>query len=235
MNERGGGHGLVVRPLGTVESPFQSKFGVPRQSGMATRVRSFIRLDGPWRDAMAGLESVSHVWILFWFHLAPSGRMATRARPPRLGGNKRLGVFATRSTHRPNPLGLSLVEVESVAPEGLHVLGLDVLNGTPVLDIKPYLPWVESPLNASNGVSPAPPLRSEVQWSRRAARSLAELCDGEANELRRLVDDLLQFDARPAYHDHPDRLYSVEIDRMRLEWRYPAQQLVELVDIKRLD
>ena len=134
----------TFKPIGYLESPFKEKFGIPRQAGLAPEARAVVRLDPAMRDGLQGLEGFSHVWILFVFHGHENDDGKLLVRPPRLGGTRKMGVFATRSPHRPNPIGLSLVRLEGVEPDesspAIHVSGVDFLDGTPVLDIKPYLP-----------------------------------------------------------------------------------------------
>ncbi|MEM6987811.1 MAG: tRNA (N6-threonylcarbamoyladenosine(37)-N6)-methyltransferase TrmO [Pseudomonadota bacterium] len=222
---------FAFEPIATVESPFQSKFAVPRQSGLATEVSAFVRVDPVWRDALVGLEAVSHVWLVFVFNRVDQSRSATRTRPPRLGGNTRLGVFATRSTHRPNPIGLSLARVDAIEPDGLRVRGVDLLHGTPVLDIKPYVPWADRCDTAVNTLSPAPPPRCAVHWSAHALSRLATLGADRQVSVRALLEDVLQFEARPAYHSDPNRQYGTELAELEVRWRYPTAQSVEVLDL----
>ena len=144
-----------------------------------------------------------------------------------------MGVFATRSTHRPNPLGLSLLKVLERFDDGLLLGGGDMLDGTPVLDIKPYLPWCESVPHACNAVAPAAPVRWAVHWSEAAVEALADWPAGQRNALRQQVDELLALDARPAYQQDSARVYVTEFERWQLRWRY-VEQSVELISLARL-
>ncbi len=136
-------------PIGIVRSCFREKFGIPRQPGLAPAARATLELLPPHNQpaAVRGLEDFSHVWLVFVFHGVPASRWQPTVRPPRLGGNRRLGVFATRSPFRPNPIGLSVVALDRIVTGqgrvALHLSGVDVLDGTPVLDIKPYLPYAD--------------------------------------------------------------------------------------------
>jgi len=132
----------TVSPIGIVHSCFKEKFAIPRQPQLAPAARGVLELLPPFDqgDAVAGLEQVSHVWLLFLFHQALEDKPRLKVRPPRLGGNKTMGVFATRATHRPNGIGQSVVRLEAVEPGRLLLSGIDLLDGTPVLDIKPYVP-----------------------------------------------------------------------------------------------
>ncbi len=132
----------TVVPVGIVHSCFKEKFAIPRQPQLAPAARGVLELLPPFDqgDAVEGLEQVSHVWLLFLFHQALEEKPRLKVRPPRLGGNKSMGVFATRATHRPNGIGQSVVRLEGVEPGRLLLSGIDLLDGTPVLDIKPYVP-----------------------------------------------------------------------------------------------
>jgi tRNA (adenine37-N6)-methyltransferase len=147
---------IAFTPIGIVHSPFKEKFGVPRQPGIATAARATLELLPPYdrEEALEGLSGFSHVWLVFVFHATAAQGWQPSVRPPRLGGNVRVGVFASRSMFRPNPIGLSVVELEGYGREDgrlvLHVKGADLIDGTPVLDIKPYIPTrTASPMRAA--------------------------------------------------------------------------------------
>ncbi|WP_323150257.1 tRNA (N6-threonylcarbamoyladenosine(37)-N6)-methyltransferase TrmO, partial [Pseudomonas oryzihabitans] len=148
-----------VTPIGHVRSCFKEKFAIPRQPALAPAARGVLELLPPFDrpEAVEGLEGVSHVWLLFLFHQALESQPRLRVRPPRLGGNRYLGVFATRATHRPNGIGQSVVRLDGLEPGRLLLSGLDLLDGTPVLDIKPYVPYADSPPGAHNAIAEAPP------------------------------------------------------------------------------
>jgi tRNA-Thr(GGU) m(6)t(6)A37 methyltransferase TsaA len=181
-----------------VRSPFTAKFGVPRQAGLV-RVRASIELDpdAVEQAALRGLDGVSHVWVLWLFHRHLDARARATVRPPRLGGNARLGVLATRSPFRPNPIGLSAVRVLGIDGLRIDVLGLDAIDGTPVLDLKPYLPGVDA--IADTRVewmeSEAPP--RPVVFSAAAEHVLG--AHSHSDELRELIVAMLGADPRPAY------------------------------------
>ena len=147
----------AVHPIGIIHSCFSEKFGIPRQPGLVPVARAILEMRPPYdRDeAVNGLETFSHLWIIFVFHANPKGKWQPTVRPPRLGGNRRLGVFATRSGFRPNPIGLSVVRLEGIRRYKnkllLDLSGVDLLDRTPVLDIKPYLPYVDSVPDAIGG------------------------------------------------------------------------------------
>lgn len=159
-----------MKPIGRIHSEFPEKFGVPKQPGLAPALKAVLVLEGEWahETCWRGLEQCSHIWVIFEFHLNGPSKNAT-VRPPVLGGEKRMGVFSTRSPHRPNPLGLSLVKLETVEVNGkeahLHVSGHDFVNGTPLLDIKPYVPSYDVPRgDVFHWSDELPPVGLHVRW-----------------------------------------------------------------------
>lgn len=211
-------------PIGIIRSGFREKFGIPRQAGLAPAARATLELLPPYNEpaAVRGLEGFSHVWLVFVFHGIPLGRWRPTVRPPRLGGNRRLGVFATRSTFRPNPIGLSAVKLERITTRlgqaVLHLQGVDLLDGTPVLDIKPYLPYADCIPEATGGFAfetPAP--LAAVEFSSSAALFCANWLHGD---LRELLIQLLRQDPRPAYqasHQAP-RSYGMKLFDCDVRW-----------------
>jgi len=206
--------GYALQPIGLIQSDFPDKFGVPRQPGLAPSARAILTLIAPYNDPLAvrGLETFSHLWLSFLFHHTPE-RWTPLVRPPRLGGNAKVGVFASRSPNRPNRLGLSLVELSAIETHGgvrLHLSGCDLISGTPVLDIKPYLPWVEARPDARAGYAPAPPPQLAVRFSAAAEATLATRAD--AASLRQLIREVLAQDPRPAYRQGAEtRGYGVRL------------------------
>src|SRR5690606_27186002 len=156
-----------IKPIGYLRSCFKEKFAIPRQPRLAPAARGVLELRSPFDsgEAVAGLEQVSHVWLLFLFHEALEAQPRLRVRPPRLGGNRMVGVFATRATHRPNGIGQSVVKLDRVEPGRLFVSGIDLLDGTPILDIKPYVPYADALPEAWNEMAAEAPTLIEVQWS----------------------------------------------------------------------
>ncbi|PRP89966.1 putative tRNA (adenine(37)-N6)-methyltransferase [Enhygromyxa salina] len=190
---------ISLEPIGLVRSPWKEKFAIPRQSGMAQGVELTVELD-PERipaESLRGLEQVSHLWLLCWFHACADEGWRPTVRPPRLGGSARLGVFATRSPHRPNPIALSLVRLIAVEGRRLRVAEADLLDGTPVLDIKPYLPWAELRPEARCDWAPSAPISLEVRLSDAAAEVIAS--HPRAEQLRRVIVESLRWDPRPAH------------------------------------
>lgn len=193
------------RPIGYLRSCYKEKFGIPRQPGLVPAARAVLELLPPWDrlEAVQGLEDFSHVWLVFVFHGVPAGAWKPTVRPPRLGGNRRVGVFASRSMFRPNPIGLSVVKLERLDRDAgtvrLHLQGIDMLDGTPVLDIKPYLPYVEALPDARAGyASAAPPATRAVRFSD-AARAVLARQQQRFPELETLIVQTLSPDPRPAY------------------------------------
>lgn len=209
-------------PIGIVRSCFREKFGIPRQPGLAPAARATLELLPTYAQPaiVRGLEDFSHLWLLFVFHGIPGGRWQPTVRPPRLGGNRRLGVFATRSPFRPNPLGLSAVRLERIASRPgritLHLAGVDLLDGTPVLDIKPYVPYADRIPEATGGFASTMPVAElTVEFSPQAAAFCANWLDGD---LRQLITQILRQDPRPAYErsniarqQHGIKLYNFDI------------------------
>lgn len=219
---------FTYSPIGVVHTCFKEKFGIPRQPGLVAAASGVIELLPPYnnREAVRGLETFSHLWVLFGFHAlkAPRGKMTVR--PPRLGGNERLGVFATRSGFRPNPIGLSVVPLERIETADqrvlLHFSGGDMLDGTPVLDIKPYIAYSDAVADARGGFAAEPPPKSmRVTFSREA---LSYCRKREMNGLENLMDlitQILQYDPRPAYRQTPasGKTYGFKLFDLNVKWR----------------
>lgn len=201
---------VVFRKIAHIETDFPSKFGIPRQSGL-TSTRGRIILEKKYRnaDAVRGIEEYSHLWILWEFSETHRDRWNPTVRPPRLGGNQRVGVFATRSPFRPNPIGLScvrLLEVQMSEKEGpvLVVTGADLMDGTPILDIKPYLPYVDSHPEAGGGFAEE---RKEYELEVLIPEEFENAFDKDRMNVLRQV---LAQDPRPSYQDNSERVYGME-------------------------
>lgn len=206
-------------PIAHIRSGFPSKFGIPRQSGIVEALRATVVFEEQYRNAEAlrGLETFSHLWLLWEFSEARQEIWSPTVRPPRLGGNTRVGVFATRSPYRPNPIGMSCVRLEHIelnSPDGpvLHVLGADLLDGTPIYDVKPYLPFTDSRPNASAGFAgetKTPPLCVRMDCA-----SPENLSEEDASVLLAL----LAHDPRPAYQNDPARVYGMEYKHFEIKF-----------------
>lgn len=213
--------------IGVVRSPYKEKFAVPRQPGLIEDGGGELHLLAPYNqpEAVRGLADFSHLWLLFVFHQTMAGGWRPTVRPPRLGGNARMGVFATRSTFRPNPIGMSLVELTGIRQEKetvvLELGSLDLVDGTPVIDIKPYLPFAESQPQARAGFAQqAPAADMPVRFSPRAEQQLAG-CQRRYPHLRRFISQVLAQDPRPAYRKDTadDKEYAALLLEFNVRWR----------------
>ncbi|OYY75203.1 MAG: tRNA (N6-threonylcarbamoyladenosine(37)-N6)-methyltransferase TrmO [Gammaproteobacteria bacterium 28-57-27] len=221
---------IVLRAIGVVRTPFAQKFGIPRQGGLVDEVHATLELDAPYNreEAWRGIEGFSHLWLLTWFHAEKGAQAALTVRPPRLGGNARLGVFATRAPYRPNPVGLSLVRLVRVeklenGAVRIHVAGVDLLDGTPLLDVKPYLPYVEALPSAVGGFAAEDSgAHLRVEWTAQGRAACAPWLVRYPN-LCELVEALLQRDPRPAYQaqraDEVERVYGMLLYDLDVRWR----------------
>jgi tRNA-Thr(GGU) m(6)t(6)A37 methyltransferase TsaA len=200
----------AFEPIGTLKTCFQEKFGIPRQPGLVASATGVLKLrDHPFFQAsVRGLEGFSHLWVIFVFHRHDAKQWKPQVRPPRLGGAKKVGVLASRSPHRPNPIGLSAVKLERIDPDApggveLHFSGVDFLDGTPVLDIKPYLPYADSLSDAQSGWAQEPIEKLRVEFSDRARDSLLQLktthASAQSCDLEALIVQILELDPRPAF------------------------------------
>jgi tRNA-Thr(GGU) m(6)t(6)A37 methyltransferase TsaA len=224
-----------------VRTPFVEKFGIPRQGGLVDEVHATLELYAPYdrEEAWRGIDGFSHLWLVTWFHAEKGAAAALTVRPPRLGGNVRLGVFASRAPYRPNPLGLSLVRLVVVEVlEGgrvrIHVAGADVLDGTPLLDVKPYLPYVEALPQACGGFAPEDSgARLQVSWTD-AGRIACALFVARYPNLEGLVTALLARDPRPAYQaqrdDQAGRVYGIRLYDLDVRWSV-ADGVVRVLDV----
>ncbi len=218
---------FAFKPIGVVQSCFSEKFGAPRQAGLIPEATAEVVVFPPYgtEESLRGLSSFTHIWIVFVFHLNAEGRWSPTVRPPRLGGNRRIGVFATRSGFRPNPLGMSAVRLEGIDrikdAFRLRVSGIDLVDGTPVLDIKPYLPYADRIKGAGGAYAgEAPPRPLSVAFSSQARSALAQMEAGRANRLMSLIEAMLALDPRPAYRrSEPDRVYGFTVDGIDVRWR----------------
>lgn len=206
---------LLIRPVAYYRGPFGSKFGIPRQSSLAPDIRGRIVFTETFRvrEALRGLEGFSHIWLIWGFsaNKAAKGEWQPTVRPPRLGGNAAMGVWATRSPYRPNPLGLSCVEVEGLDGMDILVRGADLMDGTPIYDIKPYIAYADSRPDAVSGFAPAAPERRlKVVIPPQLPLSPAQ---------RQALEEILALDPRPAYQDAEDRVYGILYDGMDVRFR----------------
>lgn len=200
----------TIEPIAYMRSDFPTKFGIPRQSGLAESLRSTIVFEPKYRnaDALRGLEDFSHLWLIWQFSKAIRTDWTPTVRPPRLGGNTRMGVFATRSPFRPNSLGLSCVKIiglEQTAENGtvIHVAGADLMDGTPIFDIKPYIPYSDARPDALGGFTDtAEDFILNVDFP-------AALLEILPNEKQQAAIEVLSHDPRPSYQRNADRVYGL--------------------------
>lgn len=226
----------TVSPIGYLHSCFKEKFAIPRQPQLAPAATGVLELMPPFDtgDAVEGLEQVSHVWLLFLFHQALEDKPRLKVRPPRLGGNRSLGVFATRATHRPNGIGQSVVKLEKVEPGRLWLSGLDLLDGTPVIDIKPYVPYADIVSSARNAIADAPPAALPVHWTDEALRQAHAHALRLGQPVRELIEQCLAQDPRPAYQKPPpERRYGVRLWDLDVHWHYPSDGEIRVLDLAR--
>lgn len=211
-----------MKIIARISTPFKTKFGIPRQSGVAPDVKGEIVFEPDYREieAVRGLEGFSHIWLIWCFSESVSDKWSPTVRPPRLGGNVRMGVFATRSPFRPNPIGLSSVVLERIEYTDdrgpvLHVRGADLMDGTPIFDIKPYVAYADSHPGASGGFTDT----AEFKKLR------VELGDGVTPPLPGGLVEVLENDPRPRYHDDPERVYGMEYDGREVKFRVRGDTL----------
>lgn len=214
----------TIETIGRVVSPYTQKFGIARQPGLVPAAEVRIVLDPRFNeDSVRGLETFGYIWLHFIFHGVLNEGWSPLVRPPRLGGKRKMGVFATRSPHRPNHLGLSLLKLERIDCEnGVSLIcsGADLLDGTPVVDIKPYIPFVEAKPDAASGFAGEAPPLLDVVWQTGAV--------GLSDGLNRLIAQSVAQDPRPAYQDIPERIYVMEIAGLAVKFRINGRTAVIL-------
>lgn len=214
---------IVIEPIAYIINGYNEKFGVPRQSGLASSVKSEIVFEDGYRDEnmLRGIEQYTHLWLI-WGFSENEGEWSPTVRPPKLGGNKRVGVFATRSPFRPNNLGLSCVKLERVIPDEkgkfLVVSGADLKNGTPVYDIKPYLPYVDSIPDAQGGFS------DEHKADFTDVEFLREINIDEV--LKNEITEILSLDPRPQYQDDESRVYGMSYKNNEIKFVYNENKIL---------
>lgn len=217
-----------LQPIGILHSPYREKFGIPRQPGLAPHALATVTLLPPYNqiDSVRGLDSFSHVWLIFAFHQTAGHGWRPTVRPPRLGGNARRGVFATRSPYRPNALGLSCVELSGIENGDILVKGADLLDGTPIFDIKPYLPYVDAHPEARGGFTEQTAAYAlEVQCPQ-------PLLDKLPENKRAALLGVLKNDPRPAYQHDPDRVYAMDFGGYRVQFQV-GESMLTVIDIQK--
>lgn len=231
---------LTLTPIAITRSCFKDKFGVPRQPGLTRHAHAELIIQPPFdrEDAFRGLESASHIWLTFQFHEAVRAEWRPVVRPPRLGGNKKIGVFASRSPFRPNSLGLSVVRYQGLMRKRgeliLKISSHDLIEGTPILDIKPYLPFSDSVPDASLGwADSAPTDRLEVIFSPEAISQLNQLPPADYPDFRALIEDVVSYDPRPSFRRGRDeqRIYGANLFDKNVRFRFVNEDSIKRVEV----
>ncbi len=232
---------LNISPIGRIHSCYKEKFGIPRQPGLVRSSTAELCLNKDFtEESVRGLSDFSHIWLSFIFHKNIDQGWKPLVRPPRLGGNKKMGVFATRSPFRPNGTGLSVVELLSIdiKPSGivLHLGGCDLLDKTPVFDIKPYLPYIDSVSDARGGFA----VKSPTHKMRVSFTALArQQCEQAEKRLEKpvclLIEEILGLDPRPSYQQGEvgDRVYAMKLYDFDLRWKYCEDNEIQVLEVLR--
>ena len=239
---------IALHYIGKVSSPYKEKFAIPRQPGLVSSAKGSITLigDANTPELVRGLEAFSHIWVIFIFHGTQEQGWKPLVRPPRLGGNTKIGALATRSTFRPNPLGMSVVKLDSIdvitnkaCPKKsknvvLNISGLDLLDGTPVIDIKPYIPYSDALIDAQASYAQETPDKSiRVSFSDEAIASLQHL-NKEQPDLEDFTRQILEQDPRPAYKQNKqdDKVYGMLIYDLNIQWQFVSLSNISVINIK---
>lgn len=217
-----------IKPVAHMKSDFPTKFGIPRQAGIVPALESRIVFEPEYgdREALRGIEGFSHLWLIWGFSEVRREGWSPTVRPPRLGGNVRMGIFATRSPFRPNSLGLSCVRLVSVEKDGsLRVSGADLMDGTPIFDIKPYVPYADSHPDAASGFAPDEGRKLRVEFPPGSAARVPE-------EKLEALRGVLAGDPRPRYQSEPGRIYAMEFAAMEVKFTV-EEDLLAVVSIEK--
>ena len=209
-----------IKPIAYIRNDFPDKFGIPRQSGLASHLTAVLVFEPEYRfpEAVRGLEDYSHIWLIWGFSKNKDAGWSPTVRPPRLGGNTRKGVFSTRSPFRPNPIGLSSVTLERIEITKelgpiLHISGADLMDGTPIFDIKPYLPYVDSHPEATNGFA------EQVKDHQLYVNFPKDLLDKIPHKKREALIEVLSQDPRPSYQDDSKRIYGMHFAIFEIKFK----------------
>ncbi len=217
---------MEIKPIARIHTDFSEKFGVPRQSGLVPSLTGQIVFEPEYRcvQALKELNGFSHIWLIWEFSQCPDSKFSPTVRPPRLGGNRRVGVFASRSPFRPNRLGLSCVKIEKIETEGknapvITVSGVDMTDGTPIYDIKPYIPLADCKTDASDGYT------ADTKNYKIAVNCDEKLLSRIPEEKREALSELLANDPRPAYKNEDGKEYGVTFAGFNVRFRYENNSL----------
>ena len=225
---------VYFTPIGIVHSPFREKFGIPRQPGLAPQITGSIELLPPCNhaDCVRGLEAFSHIWVLFLFHDTADKGWRPTVRPPRLGGKRKVGVFASRSNFRPNPIGQSVVRLDGIDSENgntiLRISGHDLLDRTPVLDIKPYLGYSDCIPDSRDGYAQSAPSTLVIRFLPAALDQCRRLTENGHGDVEAMVRALLAQDPRPAYHQRRrlDKRYGMKLGELEVKFEVAGNELL---------
>ncbi|EIW90209.1 MAG: tRNA (N6-threonylcarbamoyladenosine(37)-N6)-methyltransferase TrmO [Alishewanella agri] len=232
-----------MQVIGYIESPYKQKFAIPRQPGLIPEATGKLKLQAPYASEtmIRGIEAFSHLWLVFVFHETADKGWSPMVRPPRLGGNTRKGVFATRATFRPNPLGLSVVKLDGVEIHNgavtLLISGIDLLDGTPILDIKPYLPYSDALADARGGFADAAP---ETSMTVEFSAAAEQFCRQQSAypKLQQLIEKVLKQDPRPPYKKQreSEQTYGMTLYNFNIKWTVNGEHnyVTEIIKLSEL-
>ncbi len=233
---------ITFTPIGIINSPYKEKFAIPRQPGLVNAAKGSVKLLGDINNSnvVKELNQFSHIWLLFVFHGTQKQGWKPLVRPPRLGGNKKMGVLATRSTFRPNPIGMSVVKLDGIEviddDVTLRISGLDLLDQTPVIDIKPYIPYCDALPYANAGFAQTEPLVSlTVTFSKQAEAAIHAL-QNEHPDLNLLIRQVLIQDPRPAYKQKAkdEKVYGMNLYNLNIQWQMLDTKNIEVIKVTTL-
>jgi len=235
---------VTLNVIATIDSPYKEKFAIPRQPGIVSAAQGQLRLKGSANniELVRGLAQFSHIWLLFVFHGTQAQGWKPLVRPPRLGGNKKLGVLATRSTFRPNPIGMSVVKLDRIEHQltahkesqvVLHISELDLLDGTPIVDIKPYVPYADIIEDAHGGYAHQQPTNDIRIIFSDASATVIEKNLTSYPKLRLLVEQVLSQDPRPAYKQKStdDKVYGMSLYEFNIQWQFDGGNIIKVINI----
>lgn len=233
---------LTLTPVAIIHTPYKEKFSVPRQANLVQDGTGIVELLPPYNtpEAVRGLEQFSHIWLIFQFDKILTGKWQPTVRPPRLGGNQRIGVFASRATHRPNPLGLSKVALKQIECRNgkvlLHLGSVDLVDGTPIFDIKPYVVYADSEPHAQSGFAQEKPQTHLNVIFSEAAQSAVQKQVKLRPHFQRFITEVLQQDPRPAYQQgqYNERIYGVNLYEFNVRFQFVDENTVCVIDIERV-
>ena len=236
---------VTLNVIATVDSPYKEKFAIPRQPGIVSAAQGQLRLKGSANniELVRGLEQFSHIWLLFVFHGTQAQGWKPLVRPPRLGGNKKLGVLATRSTFRPNPIGMSVVKLDRIEHQltthkesqvVLHISELDLLDGTPIVDIKPYVPYADIIEDAHGGYAHQQPSNDIHIIFTDASATIIEENLTSYPTLRLLIEQVLSQDPRPAYKQQStdDKIYGMTLHEFNIQWQFDGGDIIKVLSVE---